>query len=149
MKKRKKLFSVVRASVPDSLDKDSKTFLSGDFAAVLLSSFRPCLGPGFPRLLRLRFGRFLRSNFDEDFESRGIVCEVRLVSSSFFDKAFCGGGCRMIGPVFQPVRSLSASPIFAEFYGAYSAWKFFPPASFNGRFRGGPLVAFPRVIGPL
>jgi hypothetical protein len=87
---KQKTFSVVRASVPDSLDKDSKTFLGGDLL----------------RFCSLHSGHVLASDsldffiLDLDgsrvqvltriFETRGIVCELRLVSSSFFEKLFTG-----------------------------------------------------------
>lgn len=86
----KKIFSIVRASVPDSLGKDSKTFLKGDLL----------------RFCSLHSGHVLASDSldfficDLDgsrvqvlmrvFEARGIFCELRLVSSSFFDKLFTG-----------------------------------------------------------
>lgn len=83
-----KTFSIVRASVPDSLDKDSKIFLSGDLL----------------RFCSLHSGHVLASDsldffiLDLDgsrvqillrmFETHGVVCSLRLVSSSFFDKIF-------------------------------------------------------------
>lgn len=86
----KKTFSVIWAFVPDSLDKDSKTFLSGDLL----------------RFCSLHSGHVLASDSldfficDLDgsrvqilmriFETRGIVCELRLVSFSFFEKLFSG-----------------------------------------------------------
>lgn len=87
---KQKTFSVVRASVPDSLNKDSKIFLSGDL-------LRFCsLHSG--HVLALDSLDFFVCDLDGSrvqvlmriFESRGIVCEVRLVSSSFFDRLFAG-----------------------------------------------------------
>lgn len=85
-----KTFSVVRASVPESLDKDSKTFLSGDL-------LRFCsLHSG--HVLALDSLDFFILDLDGSrvqvltriFETRGIVCELRLVSSSFFNSFFGG-----------------------------------------------------------